>query len=106
VPFGWGGYYEPYRFTTSQALFAVAACAVYISKPNAVALHIALDGVADFFNGASTFVSENLVSALVVLICAAEPRVGDLDEDFIGSQLPGGGGLVDLALLGAFVYCE
>jgi hypothetical protein len=58
------------------------------------------------FNKAGAFVPEDHVLAAVVLVCAADAGVGDLDENFIWADLAGAGALDDVTRLGAFEDSE
>lgn len=48
-------------------------------------------------DGPNTLVPKDHVSMSAMLVCAAETGVSNLDENFIMSDFPGGGGLDNLA---------
>lgn len=89
-----------------QALVAVTAGVVKVSPSDGVSLLEAGDTGAELLNYTSTLVAETHVDALEVLIGTAESGVGDLDENIVALDLTGGGGLDNLALLGALVGNE
>lgn len=84
-----------------QAVLALSARFVHEAEADAVAFLEGCDFVAEVFDDADALVAEDAAGVEEVLVSAADAGVGDADEDVVVVEGAGGGGLGDLAGLGA-----